>query len=431
MVRQEHCRRLDPAERFFWLADRVSCRNFVMLAELEGDIARAPLERALAAQLSRHEALRWRFQADQPLVSTEPVADCRIGLREATASGNDWRATIAAELAMRFAPGQVPLLRCTLLHLPAAQASVLALTFHHSLADGRSAAALMRSVLNEVLDGTVSSAGAQTSMPPLHALFPEGKGPAKAGKGTGKGKDSAAQEDQRLARLQSTLPAARPRLETIVLDREQTGHLRAQCRAEETTMQGALGAAQLLATRAILGPSPDMLLLTNAVDMRSYLKQSVPSDQLGLYTSLLSASYEVKAEAGDFWPLARRIAEDLRQQIARGEAYHFYSLARLFFSLQPPDEALGGGEGRRSRPSHSMLTNVGIIPEVEGRGRVKAISFALAPMPSQLSVCAAATYGGRLQVNLSYNSVVLSPTDAGRMARLIQTELSKAAGLAR
>lgn len=40
-------RPLDPGERFFWLANRVSCMNFVVFAELEGGVDASRLRAAL------------------------------------------------------------------------------------------------------------------------------------------------------------------------------------------------------------------------------------------------------------------------------------------------------------------------------------------------------------------------------------------------
>jgi hypothetical protein len=162
--------------------------------------------------------------------------------------------------------------------------------------------------------------------------------------------------------------------------------------------------------------APDALLLTHALDMRPYLEPAVPGECLGLYSSMLSASYPLSGESR-FWDLAREIGTGLRRQIGRGEAYYCYSLARLFFALQPPATLATG----------SLLTNIGALAPVPGGDIVRAMSFALAPMPNQLSVCSASSYGGRLLANLNFNGAVTPPLEAGRMAAAFRIRLEAAA----
>src|SRR5579863_3339797 len=97
-------RKLDPAEYFFWLADRVSCRNFVMFAELAGELDPDALAAALDRARKRQPALRQRFALDAGEVWLEPAEDTPIGLRLVAAFGGDWRRLIERELATPFGP---------------------------------------------------------------------------------------------------------------------------------------------------------------------------------------------------------------------------------------------------------------------------------------------------------------------------------------
>jgi hypothetical protein len=115
--------------------------------------------------------------------------------------------------------------------------------------------------------------------------------------------------------------------------------------------------------------------------------------------------------------LARQVGNGLRRQIARGEAYYCYSLARLFYALQPPTGPATG----------SLLTNVGTIDPVARGDIVRAMSFALAPMPNQLSVCSASSYVGRLLANLNFDEAVTPALDARRLVAAFRERLETAA----
>jgi hypothetical protein len=415
-------RKLDPAEYFFWLADRVSCRNFVMLAELAGELDLDALAAALARAQKRQPALRRRFALSQGEVWLEPAEDAPIALRSVVESNDDWGPLIERELATPFAPDDPAAMRCLYAALPGQPAvAILALTFHHSLADGRSAAALLCRILTEAISGEPSGAEREVAFSPLHAGFPaihRPDSPMLEGMGARRRNRQDPEEVlERLARLKGRLAPAIPHIAPVALAPDASGHLRSACRREGTTVQGALGAAQLLATRDILGRrAPSALLLAHALDMRPYLEPAVPGEYLGLYSSMLSASYEL-GEESPFWDLARQVGNGLRRQIARGEAYYCYSLARLFYALQPPTGPATG----------SLLTNVGTIDPVARGDIVRAMSFALAPMPNQLSVCSASSYVGRLLANLNFDEAVTPALDARRLVAAFRERLETAA----
>ena len=75
-------RALDPAERFFWLSDRVSCMNFVVFAELDGVVDARALRAALDRAQRRHPLLRVRIATDGDTPRFATDAQARIPLEE-------------------------------------------------------------------------------------------------------------------------------------------------------------------------------------------------------------------------------------------------------------------------------------------------------------------------------------------------------------
>ena len=57
-------RPLDAGEKFFWLLDHVSCMNFVVFAELDGQLQAPELQAALARVQQRHPLLNCTIRTD-------------------------------------------------------------------------------------------------------------------------------------------------------------------------------------------------------------------------------------------------------------------------------------------------------------------------------------------------------------------------------
>jgi len=423
-------RALDPAERFFWLSDRVSCMNFVVFAELEGAIDGRALRAALDRAQRAHPLLRVRIATERGTPRFEPDDRMRIPLQERAVTELDWQAHIERELGTAFEPSEPPLIRCVCLTVDDRARSVLALTFHHSIADGRSGALLLRRILAEVLGGAPTASGDGGVYPPLHELFP-------ASFRWGAHPDAAEavyeQEMALLARYGSILPMpwlqgpavpAQARFQRIALEREIVGRLVERARSQGTTVHGALGAAQLFALHRLWErPEPRTWLLSHPVDLRDHLDRTVPPDALGLYISILASPHRVDG-GSDFWTLAREITGDLRAQLARGEAHLFYALQNLH-EVPPGDEGVAWfGKRLRSMLPNVSLSNIGRVEAIEGPGRVRSISFALCPMPFQLAFCAVSTYVGRLVLNLAYDATKLSPPDAATFAASLRDRLA-------
>ncbi|MCW2312890.1 hypothetical protein [Rhodoferax antarcticus] len=154
-------RPLDPGEAFFFLCDHVSCMNFVVLAERTAALAPERIRRALKTVQQEHALLQTQTSWTQENgLRFEPAPGALIELHCHQSSAEHWPGLIEHELSSPFAPGTAPLMRCVYIEVATADAPasaapscVLALTFHHSIADGRSGTDILRHQLSLIASG--------------------------------------------------------------------------------------------------------------------------------------------------------------------------------------------------------------------------------------------------------------------------------------
>ena len=126
MSNQSVSRHLDPAEAFFFMADRVSCMNFAIFAERSGHLDPESIRSSLAVIQDENPLLQVciRWAADHGL-RFEPTASTSIDLACRTVDADDWQRWIEKELAHPFPPESAPLMRCRYLEVPSPERSVL------------------------------------------------------------------------------------------------------------------------------------------------------------------------------------------------------------------------------------------------------------------------------------------------------------------
>lgn len=427
-------RPLDAGEKFFWLLDHVSCMNFVVFAELDGQLQAPELQAALARVQQRHPLLNCTIRTDASgQLAFCPAEPAKISLHVSTVTAETWQQPLQAQLAQPFTSEEHPLLRALYLPRNDADACIVALCYHHSIADGRSGTALLREILIDALTGQTTEAAAHAEPAPMHALFPEAfdwpRHPEKMMDIYGEMKNDIKRHGKPadLPWLEQQQTAREPRFIRVELDQQQATALQQRCREQHTTIHGALGAAQLLAKRQALAMGGTAAMtLSHPVDMRPYLSEPVPEDGLGLYITMLSANYPVDAD-GDFWALARDVVGDIRRQLQRGDGHLLFTLLRTQ-AVQPTSEGLQAfGNIMLASPKGSMISNIGRVSPLPQAPQVRSISFALCPMPYQALFTAASSYNGRLLLNINYDAAKLAPAMATQLADAIRQYLLQAA----
>ena len=433
-------RPLDPGEAFFFLADRSSCMNFVLFAERRGHLDAGRIRAGLAV-----------LQQENPLLQARISWTAEAGLRFRSAAGlpimlecrqtspGSWQSWIEHELGRPFGLDEAPLLRCKYLHWSSPDRSVLALTFHHAIGDGRSGVELLRRLLDLIAAHAVSSPRtAIAALPPMYAVFPPRFRWSDQPDTAEQVADQMIADYKRhgrvgrlpwLAGTDLSASTRAPRFIRFIVPPEITRRLLALSRQHGASLHGVLCAAQLLAQyRLQASGQKQALLLSCPVDMRPYLEPVQPATPTGLYVTLISASYALEPNT-DLWELAREVVGQTRRQLERGEGHLFFSMYGLEETPLAPDSEARFIKALLASLNHTMVSNIGRVATVESDPAVDAISFALCPMPYQLLFSAVSTYLDSLIVNLNFDAGRLEEQAAAELAEAMREILLEASGV--
>jgi hypothetical protein len=212
--------------------------------------------------------------------------------------------------------------------------------------------------------------------------------------------------------VDATVPA-RDRRTCIVpreLDVGGTTALIQRCRQEQTTVHGALCAAQVLAAAEEVESARSVpLVLGSAVSLRAQLQPPV-GEAVGFFVSLVSSTHRVGRQTA-FWGLARECRQQVTQRVERGEPWVMLAASGWgmgrFRRWIPFSEA---GALKLAEPAEfwghgaTGITNLGLldIPEQYGPLRLEALHFAGALSALCNLGSSAVTFAGQLRWNYIY-----------------------------
>lgn len=428
-------RPLDPGEAFFFLQDHISCMNFVVFAERSGHLEPGRIQAALDLIQQENQLLQASISwTDANGLRFEPAPGQRVTLHTRHCNTGDWQDWIERELSQPFATGTAPLMRCLYLELAAPARSVLGLSFHHAIADGRSGSAMLARLLRLLAAPAAAwQAKPTTALPAMADVFPpqfrwtEQPEAAKHLKTT-------LIEDYRRHGAVPPIPwlaveasERRPRCLRQRLDAEHTLALITQARARGSSVHGLLCAAQLLAQCQFQPDTqPSVFLLSCPVDLRQHLQPAMPTAPTGFFTSLISNTFQVSPDT-DIWTLAQQVVGQTRVQIARGEGHLLYHLFGLNGAPVVPEHLAAFRKKSLASLPNTMVSNLGVIDTVIEDPAVEAISFALCPMPYQTLFTAASTYRNQLILNVGFDAARLPETQASLLVQDMVVRLRRAA----
>jgi hypothetical protein len=426
-------RALGSTESIYYLLDKLYCLNFVVYAQIEGRFDSGHLDGALRAVQAEHPLLRARLALVGGRPWFKPVAVGAHPIAIETGGLRGWRAGIEAQLERAFVD-EAPLARFMYFG-SGARKSVAAMVFHHSMADGRSGADVLIEVLRRAggEDLPLKHRAAQPSAQALDLIKLGGRVGAwirTLGYWLQQGR-SALKLARQLPGFDMAVRAERRiRVVPFTLSTSKARALLEACRAHCVTMQGALGAAQLLAINdEFAAAKPRTLGLNSLADLRGLLGGNLSQQDLGLYIATVTTLHAMPAEP-DFWALAADVRNQLKAVLDSGDANLVHTIHREG-ALYPPNEV-----GARMvqalvglAPPSSMLTNVGRFEPVAlaSGARLRALGFLVSP-PAQHPICVTvSSLGEALHLNLLYDQRKIDPAQARRMADAMAARLVQAA----
>jgi NRPS condensation-like uncharacterized protein len=416
-------RPLGGTEKIYWLLDKLYSLNFSVYVELDGKLDPDDSQAALASVQEETPLLRSRIVIAGKGPAFEPVDPQEYPLQVEILALRGWRRRLELQLDTPFPTGSAPLARFLWFRGKAAK-SIVAIVFHHPIADGRSGLHILLHTLRRAT-GKASPFAYRPARPPAQELdYIREKHPV-----AGKLKEVKfwLAKGRELLSMASQLPGydmnASGRRETgsieLAISKTRSKALLAACRAHNTSVHGALGAAQVMALNDEFGARKARVMALNSLaDLRGVIDGDLSEKDLGLYVSTLTTVHSLDNNP-DFWRLATEVRDELQRTITSGDAdliHSFYPRNALF----TPDE-----RGARMvqkivalAPPSSMLTNIGRIDEIDlGRAlSVREAGFLLSP-PAQYPICVtASSYLGGMLLNLLYDRGKISQAQAKRIA---------------
>jgi hypothetical protein len=308
-------RLLGPEELKLWLFDRRTPFNVVVAAQLAGRLELTALEQALVRLQSGHPLLSVRIELyGRPRFITVPLSPAPLEIHHRE-DDDHWRRVLQQELNRRLPVAEGPLLRLTVLQ--GVDTSDLILCACHAATDALGVFTLLRDLQTLLAGGEIMP---RTPMPAFEELIPaEAFGVA----------DGAALRDrwwsrqtgERLAAIDWDDLAGRLPVvgETRVLADELepaiTAELIARCRAEQTTVHGALSASVLIT----LAGEAEEVACAHSVSLRQRLEPPF-GDEVGLCLSRVLTRHRMTPDT-DFWTLAREVRDQITAAIQRGEPF--------------------------------------------------------------------------------------------------------------
>lgn len=379
--------------------------NVVTISRIKGEISEEILRQALDRIQSIHPLLSSRIVGTLDHLEFTKGTE-KIPLYVVSQGKNEsWQDVVREELNKTIDSSNV-LLRCILLYKQSEiNTSYLITTVHHAISDGLSCINLQSEILKcyqIIASGNSIDIDCVPALLPLEELLPKWM---KGNKGVSKGKWFLLK-----SKLQMLLhKPERLKSEEIVplesrscgmthrfLEKDLTQKLIELCRQENTTVQGALCAAMLLAVaNKIRMEKPRNINVScrSYIDLRRHLEPPISNDKMGILASSLTSLHNIKPQMS-IWSLSREVTKNIGLGLKRKNIFKPLMLTRKFieYYIDNPDESL----------ITISVTNVGKvnIPNVYGNLKIEEISF----VPSnvifgRVLTVAAATFDEKMLLN--------------------------------
>ena len=346
----DFARPLGGSERFFWLTDQHRPVHFATAAHIEGRTTLPGWGAALDAVQGRHPLFSVAIETrDSNAPHFRTVRDARIPMRIVRAPTlSNWSSEMAWELATPFHAEQAPLVRSLLMH--GEEESVFILSAHHAIADGLSAAFVIRDLLRALGGETLEALPPVPAQEPLVYMSQQARDDAE---------NFAVLEPPQQGRpVTFRRLDSWPTIDAVRLTPELTRMLVERARKEGTTVHGALCAALVLAGReASRDWDSNPVRILSPFSLR---KQLGVGEDCGLFVWASCITMPVTPVA-ELWEMARYAKSTLAGK---------QPLERVAMEMQGLGQAVESGIDvagatqvlAQGFPCELLLTNLGNLP---------------------------------------------------------------------
>jgi hypothetical protein len=382
-------RPLGCCERFFYLYSLTFPVHFCLAAQIEGVLDFARLGAALEQVRKRHSALRVCIvdyaETGPAFCRTDSPIELNVMPAEAAA---DWRDVVERELSLPFStfPGPV---------LSGPDGASIVLTFHHAIVDGLSGTRILHDVMRALADECLET----LPPPPLIEEMIASVAPHPLVAGEEPSHHDISKAGSRAAQGSEKFTA---NLAIAEWDQEETARLLRSCKANGTTVHGAICAA---ATRHLPASDANIIRMHCPID----LSRITGSETGGCGLFIGAGIVETPAMGLKFWEDARCIVDNLR--MARSPAV-VAGMLQWIAAEVPPTAGKDAVTAffSASPQSSAVISNLGVLPlAVEyGSLRLKAVwgPAMLTNLPADRQTIGVSTFAGQLRmVHQSYEPI--------------------------
>ncbi len=317
-------RPLGSDQAFWWLVDQHHPVHVALVAQVAGPTTAEAWRMALNEVQRRHPNLSGQIRKHEDGdLWLHHTPDAPIPMRVVEGDPTAWEPELAKELTTRLDLAHAPLSRAALIHQP--ELSTLILAMHHSIADAKSIVFAIRDVL------LVLSGQSIEPLPPIPSLTRQlfhGSIVDPAEEVAPATRPGSKQPD-----IYRSFAGEMPRIARRTLTPMLTDALLRRCRAEGTTVHGALVTAVVTAARQLsdkLRQAP--ITVVSPSDMRALLGAGEDVAPLAGGATL---SMEPHLEPTSFWQTARRVKRDLIPAKTLSELSRSFVRTERFMSKHP------------------------------------------------------------------------------------------------
>jgi hypothetical protein len=392
----DRVRRLGGCERFFHLYALTFPVHFCLVAQIEGALHPARLGAALEQVRRRHPALRVCIADDAETGPAFHRIDDPIELHAVQAqTATDWRGVVERELSLPFSASRGPLLQSTALW--ASDGTSIVLTFHHAVMDGLSGTRIVHDLMRALAGDHLEVLPLR---PPLEEMIERVISVRDFVEGCILRGETAPKIPARVARAGKKLVA---NIASVEWDRNDTARLVRSCKANGTTVHGAICAA---ASQHLPASDADAIRMHCPLDL-GRLAGSGAGD-CGVFIG--AGSVEIPAGRREtLWNDARNVVDSLQE--ARSPLQVAAMLQWIAASL-PPTAGRDHAEAFLTSfpPSSAVISNLGVLPLAADYGslRLKAVwgPAMLTNLPADRQTIGVSTFAGQLRmIHQSYQPI--------------------------